>query len=297
LNFVAASGGYLNMNALSLFIALIAVAAADTPPVEVSSAVIKVLEEVAVPARDAGVLAKVEVKEGQLVEDGQTVIVLLDTDVRLAVERARLGVEKALRTAKNDVDILYARKSIEVAKAELARSLDTNEKYPRTVSNSELDRQRLLVDQGELQIKKAEHERDLASLEHEIRVNEHQTARDQLDRRTINAPLRGMVVEVMRRRGEWVQPGDSVVRIVRLDRLKAEGFLPVRHAGLDLVGSKVKLHVQPSGDQPVEASGHIVFVNPEIDPLNSQVRFWAEIENTDLKLRPGMQANLTVETK
>jgi macrolide-specific efflux system membrane fusion protein len=285
------------MNVAALFIGLVAVAAADSPPVEVSNVVVKVLEEVVVPARDAGVLAKVEVKEGQLVEDGHTVVLLLDTDVRLAVERARLAVEKALRTAKNDVDILYARKSTQVAKAELARSLDTNEKYPRTVSNSELDRQRLLVEQGELQIKKAEHEQELASLEHEIRVNEHQTAREQLDRRTIVAPLRGMVVEVLRRRGEWVQPGDTVVRIVRLDRLKAEGFLPARQAGLELVGSKVKLRVLAAGDQPVEATGQIVFINPEIDPLNSQVRFWAEIDNIDLKLRPGMQANLTVEMK
>jgi RND family efflux transporter MFP subunit len=284
------------MKSFCLVVGLIATAA-ESPPVEVPNTVIKVLEEVAVPARDAGVLANVDVKEGQLVENGQTVVSLLDTDVRLAVERARLGVEKALRTAKNDVDILYARKSTEVAKAELARSHDTNEKYPRTVSNSELDRQRLLVDQGELQIKKAEHERDLASLEHEIRVNEHQTAREQLDRRTIVAPLRGMVIEVLRRRGEWVQPGDSVVRIVRLDRLKAEGFLPARNANLELVDSKVKLRVTTAGDQPLEATGHIIFINPEIDPLNSQVRFWAEIENADLKLRPGMQANLTVEMK
>src|SRR6476620_10650177 len=116
------------MKSFCLVVGLIATAA-ESPPVEVPNTVIKVLEEVAVPARDAGVLANVDVKEGQLVENGQTVVSLLDTDVRLAVERARLGVEKALRTAKNDVDILYARKSTEVAKAELARSHDTNEKY------------------------------------------------------------------------------------------------------------------------------------------------------------------------
>src|SRR5438034_9110050 len=100
------------MNSICLILSLVT-SAADSSPVEVSSAVIKVLEEVAVPARDAGVLAKVEVKEGQLVEDGQTVVSLLDTDVRLAVERARLGVDKALRVAKNDVVTLYARKSTE----------------------------------------------------------------------------------------------------------------------------------------------------------------------------------------
>ena len=43
--------------------------------------------------------------------------------------------------------------------------------------------------------------------------------------------------------------------------------------------------------------GEIVFVSPDIDPLNTQVRVWAEVENTELKLRPGMQANLTVEPR
>ncbi len=285
------------MSATSLLLIALVTIAADPAPIDISSAVIKVSEEVAVPARDPGVLSKVEVKEGQLVEEGATVVCLLDTDIRLAVERARLEADIAKRKAKNEVDIHYARKSTDVARAELARSVDTNEKYPRTVSNSELDRQRLLVEQGELQIKKAEHERDLAGLEREIRDNEHQTALDQLDRRIVTSPLRGMVVEILRRRGEWVQPGDSVVRIVRLDRLKAEGFLPVKHAGLDLVGSKVKLQVATTGDQTLESTGQIVFISPEIDPLNAQVRFWAEVENKDLKLRPGMQATLTIEPK
>jgi macrolide-specific efflux system membrane fusion protein len=265
--------------------------------VEIPSAVIKVSEEVAVPARDAGVLARIEVKEGQLVEEGDCVVRLLDTDVRLAAERARLESEIALRKFRNDVDLRYAKKSTEVAKAELARSLDTNEKYPKTVSNSELDRQRLLVDQGELQIQKAEHDREVAGLTHQIRESEHKIASEQLERRTILAPLRGMIVEVLRRRGEWVQPGDAVVRIVRLDKLKAEGFLPAKHASLDLVGSKVRLKVVSADNKPMEFAGHIVFVNPEIDPLNSQVRVWAEVENPDLKLRPGMQATLTIEPK
>lgn len=285
------------MNPFILTLGVLALAVNDPAALEIPSVIVKVSEEVAVPARDAGVLAKVAAKEGQLVEVGDTVAALLDTDVRLAVERARLEADIAARKSKNEVDLLYARKSTEVARAELARSLETNGKYPRTVSNSELDRQRLLVEQGDLQTKKAEHERDVAGLEREIRDNEYQTAREQLDRRTIAAPLRGMVVEVLRRSGEWVQPGDSIVRIVRLDRLKAEGFLPVKHAGLDLVNRKVKLIANTMDEQTLEATGQIVFISPEIDPLNSQVRFWAEIENAELKLRPGMTATLTIEPK
>jgi membrane fusion protein, multidrug efflux system len=280
----------------SLLLAAVLIAN-DPPSVEIPSAVIKVAQEVAVPARDAGVLAKIEVKEGQLVEEGDCLVRLLDTDIRLAVERARLEAEIALRKFKNDTDIRYAKKATEVARSELARSLDTNEKYSKTVSNSELDRQRLLVDQGELQSQKAEHERDVAGLTHEMRTSDYKIASEQLERRTILAPLRGMVVEVAHRRGEWVQPGDTVVRIVRLDHLRAEGFLSAKYASLDLVGSKVQVKVIAPDGKALELPGHIVFVNPEIDPLNNQVRVWADVENPDLKLRPGMQATLVVESK
>src|SRR5438046_2317765 len=121
------------MNTIHLIVAAL-LSAGEPASVEIPSAVIKISEEIAVPARDAGVLAKIEVKEGQLVEEGDVVVRLLDTDVRLAVERARLEAEIALRKFKNDVDIRYAKKSTEVARAELARSLDTNEKYPKTGS-------------------------------------------------------------------------------------------------------------------------------------------------------------------
>jgi multidrug efflux pump subunit AcrA (membrane-fusion protein) len=143
-------------------------------------------------------------------------------------------------------------------------------------------------------VKLAEHEHEIAGLTREIRENDLKTALDQLERRAVTAPLKGMIVELQKRRGEWVQPGETIARIVRIDRLRAEGFLAARHARLDLVGSKVRLKVVGSDADNAEYPGQIVFVSPEIDPLNSQVRIWADVENSELKLRPGMQATLTV---
>jgi hypothetical protein len=37
-----------------------------------------------------------------------------------------------------------------------------------------------------------------------------------------------------------------------------------------------------------------VFVSPEVNPVNGQVRVWAEVENRGLLLRPGLQAALTI---
>lgn len=283
------------MNPLTLLCltALLSAEPADAP-VEIPAVAIKVLDDVAVPASEAGVLASVAVKEGQLIEAGEQMAQILDKDVRLAVARAKLEAEIAFRKMNNDVNTQFARKAVEVAKAEHRRSLETNDKYPKTVSDSELDRQRLLVEKGQLEIKQAEHEQEIATLTRSIRENEQRTAEEQLERRTITAPLGGMVVEVHRRRGEWVQPGETVARIIRLDRLRAEGFLDAKYARLELVGSRVTLHVvAPNGDK-FTCPGEIVFVSPEIDSLNSQVRIWAEVENEALKLLPGMTARLTV---
>jgi macrolide-specific efflux system membrane fusion protein len=274
---------------------LSALLAAPAAPIEITSAVIKVSEEADVPASEAGVLAQINVKDGQLVEEGATIARIRDSDVRLLVDRSRLEAAIALKKYDSDLDVQYAKKSTDVARAELTRSLDSNLKYPKTVSSSELDRQRLLVEQGELEMQKAEREREIAGLTHEIRENEHRTALDQLERRTILSPLKGMVVELQRHRGEWVQPGDTVARIVRLDRLKVEGFLAAKQASLKLVGCKARVKVTADDGSTLESPAEIVFVSPEIDPINSQVRVWAEVENEDLALRPGMQATVIVE--
>jgi multidrug efflux pump subunit AcrA (membrane-fusion protein) len=174
--------------------------------------------------------------------------------------------------------------------------MESNLKYANTVSQTELDRLRLLVQQGELEIKKAQHERRIAGLTSEIRQNEHQTALDQLALRQITAPLKGMVVELYHQPGEWVQPGDAVARIIRLDRLRVEGFLPASKGRLSLVGHPATVYSTNEDGQPIEAPGEVVFVNPEIDPINSQVRIWIEIENNELKIRPGMAASVKVQS-
>ena len=77
---------------------------------------------------------------------------------------------------------------------------------------------------------------------------------------------------------------------LRLARIREEHF----HRGGDTF---TRAGRPTDRERTIEATGQIVFISPEIDPLNSQVRFWAEIENAELKLRPGMTATLTIEPK
>ena len=105
--------------------------------------------------------------------------------------------------------------------------------------------------------------------------------------------MSGLVTEVKRHKGEWVEPGQSIVRILRLDRLRAEGLASAELLGCDLHGRPVALKVEQEG-KPVEFTGKVVFVSPEIDPVNGQVRVWAEIDNKDGKLRPGQPVKMVI---
>jgi macrolide-specific efflux system membrane fusion protein len=56
----------------------------------------------------------------------------------------------------------------------------------------------------------------------------------------------------------------------------------------------VRIEVPLPGQPPVQVDGRVVFVSPEVQPVNSQVRFWAEFDNENLRLRPGLTASLTI---
>jgi macrolide-specific efflux system membrane fusion protein len=107
--------------------------------------------------------------------------------------------------------------------------------------------------------------------------------------------LAGVVVQIKRHRGEWVEPGVAVIRILRVDRLRAEGFLDARHASPTLAGRSVTLAVNLAGQTPSKFPGKLVFISPEVNPVNGQVRVWAEIENPQLLLKPGLQGSLIID--
>jgi len=263
--------------------------------IEVPSMVLRLIEQVDVPAREAGPLDTVEVTEGQMVQAGQILARIDDTEARTAQQRAKLEMAVAQAKSRNDVNIRFAKKSAEVAKAELRRAVESNEKYAKSVSDSEMDRLQLLVQKTALEVEQAQHEFTLAGLTSRIKETEHLAAQQKVERHQIVAPLAGVVVQVSRHRGEWVRPGDSVVRICRLDRLRAEGFLKAQHVHRSLQGQEVRLVVDLPERPNAEFPAKIVFVDPQIDPVNAQTRIWAEVDNGQLRLQPGMKAKLRLE--
>jgi macrolide-specific efflux system membrane fusion protein len=188
-----------------------------------------------------------------------------------------------------------AEKAAAVASAELERALDSRERYSKSVSETEVDRLRLAAEHARLQVEQARYDVDTAQLAVKMAENALQQAERQIQRRKVAAPSPGRVVQVFRRCGEWVEPGQTVVRILRVDRLKAVGFLDVSQLTVDVTGRRAAFHPEvPTGDAGA-FSATVAFVQSEVNPVSGQVDFWAEIDNRDLRLRPGLRGRLVID--
>lgn len=274
---------------------LLTAASLAAEPIPVESVLIRLIEQVDVPAQEEGVLAQIEVQEGEQVTPGQVLGMIDATQAKINVQRARLEVEIARRKSTNDVAVRFSKKATEVAKAELARSTESVEKYRKSISQSEIDRLKLTVDKSTLEIEQAKHELDVEAVTRQLKEAELQAAEHVVERCKFISPIRGVVVEINSRPGEWVKPGQKVLRVLQLDKLRAEGFVRAKDLTHDLAGAGVSLTVDLPGRPATAFSGKVVFVSPEIDPVNGQVRIWAEIDNANLQLRPGMRAKMQVQ--
>jgi RND family efflux transporter MFP subunit len=270
--------------------------AADEQPksaIEVQSVALRLLEEAEVPAQEAGLIISVAVREGQRVKQGELLTQIDDQVPKLVADATKAKYDIARAKAMNDVRLRFAHKSTEVAEAELKRSTESIERFAKSVSQSQLDVEQLTVQKNRLEAEQATHEQQIATLEMKQQESELNAARAQITRRRIVAPFDGVIVQIYARKGEWAEPGQKALRIVNVDRLKAEGFIRAEDATEHVVGRPIRLVIEPGGEQNTFA-GKIVFVSPEVDPITGQVRIWAEIDNRDGRLRPGQPARMVV---
>jgi multidrug efflux pump subunit AcrA (membrane-fusion protein) len=334
--------------------------------IDVESAQIRLIDDVEVPAQAQGVLKSLDVREGQLVGEGDPIAQIdeaeakllrdraqidLDTamkkekndvklrlaqkavrDARLAVDRAVIDLDIAGKQAANDVRVRLATKTTAVAVAEFDRAIRSRKIVRDAVSQSEVDMLQLSVEKSSLEIEQADLDLEVAQLmvrvqEAEVErlklgiesstLDEEQARHDlevaaddrrakangldmselKLGRRRIVSPISGVVAKVFRRRGEWVEPGETVMRIVRMDRLRIEGFVDAAHLGEELTGLSATITARLPKNPTAKFTGEVVFVSPEVDPVNNQVRVWVEVDNPQMELRPGMRVTMTIMTK
>jgi multidrug efflux pump subunit AcrA (membrane-fusion protein) len=286
---------------LPVCLALASPPAASPDTAVVPNCLLSLAEEAQVPAQEAGLLTKIPVREGQSVSVGDLLAQIDDAQPRVAAEVARSKLNVALKEATDDINVRYAKAAAAVAKMSYEKGVDANRKITGTVPEMEIQERWLKWREMTLSIEKAQKEMEVASLQVAVSQAELKAAEVNIDRRHITAPLNAVVVELSRHEGEWVQPGDPVMRLVRVDLLRVEGYVKAsEYSQLDIKkGQPAQVVVSLPRERRETFAGKIVYVKPIVEGGNFLVR--AEVENRRSEgiwvLSPGQNAEMTIQLK
>jgi len=268
--------------------------AAPSTPIPVENALLKTMESTTVAAQVSGILSALPIKEGSLITVGQEIGKVRDTAVRLQVERAKTALDIAKKKQTNDIDERLAEKSEAVSLNEYLRAVEANKRVKDTYPLNEIDRLKLVADRAKLEVERAVYNQNMAALDVNLAEIEYSQAQELLDRHRILAPTPGIVVSLEKRLGEWVEPGSPLLKLVRTDRLRIEGFINAQVAIPELMGRSATVMVEREQARQ-SLKGQVTFISPDANPVNSQVRIFLEVDNQTGDLRPGLRVQASID--
>jgi len=275
--------------------------AAQPEPV-LTNCLVSLVEEAKVPAREAGVLLELVIREGDGVRAGEVIARIDDNQAQMEKRRAKAEHDQAAAKAESDVDVRYSIAAEQVAEAEHQKALESHAKVPGSVTEVERNRLKLNHQKGELQIEQAQLEQRMNGLAAASKGVELEAAENAIERRLIKSPLDGVVVQIFPHEGEWMQPGDPLAHVVRTDKLRVEGFVNAGQWNADDVRDRpVTVEVQLAGGRRESFAGRIVFTSPLVQAGNN-FRVVAEVDNRQNAdserwlLRAGQSATMTIHS-
>lgn len=269
-------------------------------PNELSHCKVFLIEQVDLPAQVPGVLKELNVKVEMPVQKGQKLGQIDDAELQDEKAIAQREYEAAKVDSDNDVNKRFAEASTEVAKFDYMTHYNANKRSPNSIPLTKMQELWHAITRAKLSIEQAN--RDLEKFavvtkqkEAQIKAVDTKIARTQL-----LAPFDGVVADVPMHEAEWVNPGDKVCRVIRLDRLFVKGHVAVADFSPEQLRNRsVKVIVELAHGQKETFDGSITVVRPELSADGRRYEVWAEVENrqsgSEWLLRPGMEAQMNID--
>ena len=276
------------------------------------------IDEIDLPAQEAGVIVELKARMGTEVKKGQVIGRVNDKDAQARLKAARAELEMARVQAETDAPVQEALAMVEIAEAEYQNSQQINREQPGAVSLFELRRLEATAKRAHFRAEVARVDQQVARLTVHGREAQVERIQAELERRQLVSPISGVVVQRFRDVGEWVNAGDPVVRLLRMDRLRAEAMVDAnKYTPAELLGKRIELVVVIKSPEPSEAvasaggdaaSGEVVervvaeitHVSPEVD-AGGYFYAHAEFDNIQRNgqwvIRPGLKARVVPDSQ
>jgi len=223
------------------------------------------VSRVEIHAAIRGILAEVNVKEGQSVKKGEAMVKLDDSLQKQKVEFERVSAE-------GTAEVKYAENQLEYAKNEL----DLLQRLS-SPPLAELQQKQLAVKQAMLSLEAAKDKQAQSQAKYKEELITLQLM-------TLTAPIDGYVMRVNKEVGEQTDENPVVV-VVQTSKLTAVFYPPKELFGKIAEGDKVAIDFEGQ-----KREGRVVAVDPIIDPASQIFRIKLEVDNADGSLAAGVNA-------
>jgi len=223
-----------------------------------------------------GLVSEILVKEGQVVKKGD---ILLCLDARLEKNET----EKRLMIWKDTAQLQAQTRNRDIVASILSKTRELFQKNRSVsedeVSKVEIEHSRLV---GEVLTLEAGEQKE--KLDYESSLIE-------LSRRTLIAPIDGVVTKVSLQCGEWARPTLEVVHLVDISRCRVEMSLEDRIAR-QLDAQTPATVLVKADDKEIRKVGLVSFISPVADQASGLIRVVVSFDNQDLLVRAGLQARV-----
>lgn len=228
---------------------------------------LKTLEDITISPKKAGIIQKIFIKEGDRVKKGQILVQLDDVDARLQVEMSEARVKEAEASLETDRTTLSRYQKLWETK------VIPQQTYDDLRLKVKLDEARLALAKAELNLAKQN------LLDHQI-----------------VSPIDGVMNLKIAALGEHVNvaPKDEILKIVQMDPLELEFYVPENLAGVIHIGSKIQFIVKAFSEEKFFAI--LRFISPTADPATRNVKMKALVQNPNYRLKPGFFTEVSIQT-
>lgn len=223
---------------------------------------------------EEGILEEFLVERGDLIQQGQVV-------ARLNSDLEEVNVEVARVRAQSDVEVESSRARLEYRESEAARIEQLHAK--KIVATKSMDEAAVERRLAVFALRAAELQRKTARLE-------YRHAKARLDRRSINSPVEGVVIERNMAVGEYAHEQVPIMTVAQIDPLNVEVFVPIGLYGSIAVGMPAE--VEPEAPIGGVHRARVTVVDRVFDTASGTFGVRLALPNPEGRLPAGLKCKV-----
>lgn len=281
---------------------------------------------VTVSSRSSGEILKLLKDEGDIVKEGDTVMIIDHETTELLLKQAEAGVKIAeaqynlLKDGARKEDIQYAEEIMKQADANLKTAEKDKQRFENLFKANSISQKQFEDAASRYDIALAQYNasrENLAKMRNLARPEELKQARSNVDKAIaaadllrknirdafIQSPISGIITRSFFEKGETVSPMSSLFKVADLNVVDLIIYVSEEELGKIKTGQNADIHTDTYKDKTYK--GKVVFISPEAEftPKNIQTKdertklvfaVKIRIENPELELKQGMPADAEV---